>query len=1176
MRSCTILLLSVLQCAVMQGQMIDPSPYWKNQIAFPYDSFCARGTSKEAVKWVKFTIVLAPYDPNVVYFQDSRKYVFHYDFATKVLDPFLGMTTQQFNAVTLFAQNQRAILGTVILPPARVWPTQAEYQEYGIQFVRQVPFTREQIRDLFYLVRAQIAAPPDVRACYFPTYEQQAVAVAQREWFESQGIPLGSTARWAKGNTCYAEGWALGTMRFFPGDQISAAYHSSLLGPSDILLTDGIPAEVPFIAGIVSLAPSTPNSHVALLARAYAVPFVYLARAEDAKLVQELVGRRVAFSAYESIYGGCDVRLIDTSDVLDDATAAQIALLKAPPRLRVTPMAPLGAFGTATEGLLPSDIGYVGGKAANFGILRRAVPENSPRAVALSFDLWNAFLDQPLVTVPSVRVGPREHILLWADGDDEQGPTHVGFRLSRDGESVALFDADGRTRIDLVRFGPQARDVSYGRSVDAGDVWQSFAVPTPGRPNSDAGVGAARGLVINEIMADNRQVIEDPCEPGEYPDWIELYNASDKVIVLDGMYLTDDVNDPGKWRVRPATTARTLRTEIEQRLAKYDSYPPPDMPMLSRDLALVRSLFTSPDVVRLGDALREGIVGVLADPTCGLDPGAMLRFRSSTNVEDSEDFMGAGLYDSFSGCLADALDDDNAGPCACDPNRRGERDIFEAIRRVFASFYNDNAFLERRRHDVNEAAVGMALLVHASFPDEIELANGVATVEINGPNANSEIALVSQQGAVSVTNPQDGSTPEEVTVTILPSGSVVPPKLKQPSGLIPLGGTVMAWPRDYMELTDLLLRVSDVFAEITGKTRYVLDLEYKKVVPGGAALSSGGLVIKQVRQVPAPGEGATETPFLINVPVQPEVFPGEFELFDRTDVFADHRVKSRYRLETFSMPLDVNHLSERLYGRIQMEYVDGTEVRTLTTDVSLLPFASHSFDGQSVTDSWRLTDLDNTRTYLLQTTGIPTAVSKAQNPLLVPADFGTRAFNLPYRCLALDVQYQQFVPSWRQQLWPNDPPSGLRPTTKDRVYLWSCPPPHPHDVPQERAFASGTLSIRTSFYFPPPPTGFSDWQAHTAPIKRWGRTVIEGLTATPITLVGYYSQTYRPEHHNLIEHFLFEPQLEPALSPEILDHLADLDIRFIHLIIDNRPAGDQSGITTYGYGDMLEGPGTKH
>jgi len=56
-------------------------------------------------------------------------------------------------------------------------------------------------------------------------------------------------------------------------------------------------------------------------------------------------------------------------------------------------------------------------------------------------------------------------------------------------------------------------------------------------------------LFINEFMADNETTIEDPDEPGEYPDWVELYNPAPIGVDLGGMYLTDDLGDPTKWQI---------------------------------------------------------------------------------------------------------------------------------------------------------------------------------------------------------------------------------------------------------------------------------------------------------------------------------------------------------------------------------------------------------------------------------------------------------------------------------------------------------------------------------------------------------------------------------------------------------------------------------------------------
>jgi hypothetical protein len=49
-------------------------------------------------------------------------------------------------------------------------------------------------------------------------------------------------------------------------------------------------------------------------------------------------------------------------------------------------------------------------------------------------------------------------------------------------------------------------------------------------------------LVINELMASNDATLEDPDEPGEYPDWIEIYNHGNETIRLSGMFLQDDNN----------------------------------------------------------------------------------------------------------------------------------------------------------------------------------------------------------------------------------------------------------------------------------------------------------------------------------------------------------------------------------------------------------------------------------------------------------------------------------------------------------------------------------------------------------------------------------------------------------------------------------------------------------
>jgi len=508
-----------------------PQPVYRHQITVPGDEF----QSWTSPAFIKFTILVKPgFDPNVVFFQDSRRYEYHFDFATEHLDPFLGMTQAGVDQVTMYARGQEAVLGAVILPPT--WGK--TFNEYGIQLTRYDAYTKEEAARWFSVVKAAIVADPAIQAWYFPTYEQLTVAQQNRDWFADQGMPIGSTAQWAEGNTAYADGWAVGPLRFVEGGRIQSAFARGDLATSDLLLTDGVPADVPPLAGIMTLRAATPNSHVAILCRSKGIPFVHLAMDPDVAKAQAFVGRRVYLSVIgQSTGGGMGIEILDVNDMEPDLVASLLSLKDAP-AVQIQPMRTYGGLCADTEGLTPNHIPFFGGKASNYGVLRRAIPDNCPRAMAFSFDLWNAFLDQ---------------------------------------------------------------------------------VPTGG--------------------------------------------------------------------------STTLRQRIAERLASYTQYPPSDMEALSSELAAIRNLFTDTRASTFSTSLRQGVLDALE--AFGFDPKQNIRFRSSTNVEDSDRFTGAGLYDSYSGCLADDLDADDAGPCTCDPVEAKERGVFRAVRKVFASFYNDNALLER-------------------------------------------------------------------------------------------------------------------------------------------------------------------------------------------------------------------------------------------------------------------------------------------------------------------------------------------------------------------------------------------------------------------------------------------------------------------------------------------------
>lgn len=84
-------------------------------------------------------------------------------------------------------------------------------------------------------------------------------------------------------------------------------------------------------------------------------------------------------------------------------------------------------------------------------------------------------------TLPAVEIAASGYLLVWIDGDTDQGDLHAPFRLSADGEAVVLSRADG-TVIDEVTFPNQYADITWGRLPDADGPFARLE-PSPGAPN---------------------------------------------------------------------------------------------------------------------------------------------------------------------------------------------------------------------------------------------------------------------------------------------------------------------------------------------------------------------------------------------------------------------------------------------------------------------------------------------------------------------------------------------------------------------------------------------------------------------------------------------------------------------------------------------------------------------
>ena len=217
-------------------------------------------------------------------------------------------------------------------------------------------------------------------------------------------------------------------------------------------------------------------------------------------------------------------------------------------------------------------------------------------------------------------------------------------------------------------------------------------------------------------------------------------------------------------------------------------------------------------------------------------PGQRMRFRSSTNAEDLEGFTGAGLYTSKSGDPGDPT-----------------RPVLDAVRKVWASVWFFRAFEERSYRSIDHRQVGMALLVHRSFPSED--ANGVAlTANPFDPSGIEPGFYINvQEGGASVVKPDPGVTTDQFIYQYdLPGQPII---FLGHSNQVPAGETVLTTSETYT-LGTALKAIHTFFYEAYGPAPgappwYAMDVEFKFDTAAGETESK--LWVKQAR--PHPGRG---------------------------------------------------------------------------------------------------------------------------------------------------------------------------------------------------------------------------------------------------------------------------------------------------------------------------------
>ncbi len=156
--------------------------------------------------------------------------------------------------------------------------------------------------------------------------------------------------------------------------------------------------------------------------------------------------------------------------------------------------------------------------------------------------------------LPSRTLADGEMLVIWLDGETNEGAAHANFRISASGGGLFLYNtASGeQTLLDSVQFPELAAGRSYIRLGNSGNRWASTNLPTPAKENPATGVDASLppvGLKINEFLADNKTTLVNPDKADAWDDWLEIYNPGEVEVDMSGMYLTDNLSNPKKYRI---------------------------------------------------------------------------------------------------------------------------------------------------------------------------------------------------------------------------------------------------------------------------------------------------------------------------------------------------------------------------------------------------------------------------------------------------------------------------------------------------------------------------------------------------------------------------------------------------------------------------------------------------
>jgi hypothetical protein len=339
---------------------------------------------------VKFYVSGFDQSPQV-YFQNTRRYPLHYDFARLVLG--VAASRSVFEQSTYHGEGRTALAGTLIYYPA------LEFQHapgalsapVALEFFPSDDLTPAQALKAHRLLEERLLwlglGGSDDRLVYVPAGSAQEAQLAGAEGdFAAQDALFSHTSELYAGvvEQVLNPGLAYGTLRLVTPEQLPDA----VLSFHDLLVLTRLPNDLPLVGGTITEELQTPLAHVNVAARARGTPNLALRDASSDPRILPFFNQLVRFEV--------------TADGFS-LKAATLAEAQAYWDSRVgEPLVPESddAFGGLPdfEQLSFADSIRVGVKAANLSELRHLLGDSAPAGFAVPFSAYDAYMSENRVT----------------------------------------------------------------------------------------------------------------------------------------------------------------------------------------------------------------------------------------------------------------------------------------------------------------------------------------------------------------------------------------------------------------------------------------------------------------------------------------------------------------------------------------------------------------------------------------------------------------------------------------------------------------------------------------------------------------------------------------------------------------------------------------------------------